>query len=85
MAFERKIATFSIAIYVFITVLQKLVDREVSTASTQVSRCAEKPDVGLQAWRVLGVSVVLSDAEVHWRIYRQPDCARLTWRQVHRQ
>jgi transposase-like protein len=93
-----------------ITVLQKLVGPEVSLSSTQVSRCAQALDEGLQAWRcrpldqtpyvildaryervreagqvvdcavlvaigvtasghrrVLGVSVALSEAEVHWR------------------
>jgi putative transposase len=95
-----------------IEVLQKLVGPEVSISSTQVSRCAEKLDTGLQAWRtrpldntpyllldaryervreaghvvdcavlvaigvtasghrrVLGVSVALSEAEVHWRAF----------------
>ena len=93
-----------------IEVLQKLVGPEVSISSTQISRCAEKLDMGLEAWRnrpldetpyvlldaryervreagqvvdcavlvavgvtasghrrVLGVSVALSEAEVHWR------------------
>jgi transposase-like protein len=93
-----------------IEVLQKLVGPDVSISSTQISRCAEKLDVGLEAWRnrpldetpyvlldaryervreagqvmdcavlvavgvtasghrrVLGVSVALSEAEVHWR------------------
>lgn len=95
-----------------IEVLQKLVGPEVSISSTQISRCAEKLDIGLQAWRerpldetpyvlldaryervreagqvvdcavlvavgvtasgqrrVLGVSVALSEAEVHWRAF----------------
>ena len=95
-----------------IEVLQKLVGPEVTITSTQVSRCAEKLDVGLDAWRrrpldetpyvlldaryervreagqvvdcavlvaigvtasghrrVLGVSVALSEAEVHWRAF----------------
>ncbi len=95
-----------------IEVLQKLVGPEVSISSTQISRCAEKLDVGLEAWRsrplgdtpyvlldaryervreagkvvdcavliavgvtssghrrVLGVSVALSEAEVHWRAF----------------
>ena len=34
-----------------IEVLQKLVGPEVTISSTQVSRCAEKLDVGLDAWR----------------------------------
>lgn len=34
-----------------IEVLQKLVGPEVSISSTQVSRCAEKPGAGLDAWR----------------------------------
>lgn len=34
-----------------IEVLQKLVGPEVSVSSTQISRCAEKLDTGLQAWR----------------------------------
>ena len=34
-----------------IEVLQKLVGPEVSISSTQVSRCAEKLDAGLDAWR----------------------------------
>ncbi len=34
-----------------ITVLQKLVGPEVSLSSTQVSRCAQALDEGLQAWR----------------------------------
>ena len=34
-----------------IEVLQKLVGPEVSISSTQISRCAEKLDVGLEAWR----------------------------------
>jgi transposase-like protein len=95
-----------------IEVLQKLVGPEVSISSTQISRCAEKLDAGLEAWRnrpldetpyvlldaryervreagqvvdcavlvaigitasghrrVLGVSVALSEAEVHWRTF----------------
>lgn len=95
-----------------IEVLQKLVGPEVNISSTQVSRCAEKLDEGLHAWRtrpldstpyilldaryervrhagqvidcavlvavgitesghrrVLGVSVALSEAEVHWRAF----------------
>jgi transposase-like protein len=32
-------------------VLQKLGGLEVSISSTQISRCAEKLDVGLEAWR----------------------------------
>jgi transposase-like protein len=93
-----------------IEVLQKLVGPDFSISSTQISRCAEKLDAGLEAWRnrpldetpyvlldaryervreagqvmdcavlvavgvtasghrrVLGVSVALSEAEVHWR------------------
>jgi transposase-like protein len=34
-----------------IEVLQKLVGPEVRISSTQISRCAEKLDVGLEAWR----------------------------------
>ena len=34
-----------------IEVLQKLVGPEVSISSTQISRCAGKLDVGLEAWR----------------------------------
>ena len=34
-----------------IEVLQKLVGPEVSNSSTQISRCAEKLDAGLEAWR----------------------------------
>jgi transposase-like protein len=34
-----------------IEVLQKLVGPEVSISSTQISRCTEKLDVGLDAWR----------------------------------
>lgn len=95
-----------------IEVLQRLVGPDVSISSTQVSRCVEKLDVGLAAWRerpleevpyvlldaryervreagqlvdcavlvaigvdagghrrVLGVSVALSEAEVHWRAF----------------
>lgn len=95
-----------------IEVLQKLVGPEVNISSTQISRCAEKLDAGLEAWRnrpldetpyvlldaryervreagqvvdcavlvaigittsghrrVLGVSVALSEAEVHWRTF----------------
>jgi transposase-like protein len=95
-----------------IEVLQKLVGPDVSISSTQISRCAEKLDAGLEAWRnrpldetpyvlldaryervreagqvmdcavlvavgvtasghrrVLGVSVALSEAEVHWRAF----------------
>jgi putative transposase len=95
-----------------IEVLQKLVGPEVSISSTQISRCTEKLDVGIEAWRnrpldetpyllldaryervreagqvvdcavlvavgvttsghrrVLGVSVALSEAEVHWRTF----------------
>ena len=33
-----------------ITVLQQLVGPEISISSTQISRCAEKLDAGLQAW-----------------------------------
>ena len=92
--------------------LQRLLGPEVAISSTQVSRCVEKLDVGLAAWRerplgetpyvlldaryervreggqlidcavlvavgidasglrrVLGVSVALSEAEVHWRAF----------------
>jgi transposase-like protein len=98
-----------------ISVLQKLLGDDISISSTQVSRCAEALDEGLQAWRtrplgagsemayvfldaryervreanalvdcavlvaigvthtgqrrVLGVSVALSEAEVHWRAF----------------
>ena len=95
-----------------IEVLQKLVGPEVSISSTQISRCTQKLDEGLHAWRnrpleetpyllldaryervreagqvvdcavlvavgvtasghrrVLGVSVALSEAEVHWRAF----------------
>lgn len=95
-----------------IEVLQRLVGPEVAISSTQISRCTEKLDAGLQAWRerpleqtpyvlldaryervreggqlvdcavlvavginsggrrrVLGVSVALSEAEVHWRAF----------------
>ena len=95
-----------------ITVLQQLVGPEISISSTQISRCAQKLDSGLEAWRtrplddtpyvlldaryervregnqvvdcavlvaigvtatghrrVLGVSVALSEAEVHWRAF----------------
>ncbi|WP_394757749.1 IS256 family transposase [Rhodoferax sp.] len=95
-----------------ITVLQQLVGPQISISSTQISRCAEKLDAGLEAWRtrpldetpyvlldaryervregnqivdcavlvaigvtasgqrrVLGVSVALSEAEVHWRAF----------------
>jgi len=95
-----------------IEVLQRLLGPEVAISSTQVSRCAEKLDAGLAAWRerplgetpyvlldaryervreggqlvdcavlvavgidaggrrrVLGVSVALSEAEVHWRAF----------------
>lgn len=95
-----------------IEVLQKLVGPEVSISSTQISRCAQKLDESLDAWRnrpleetpyllldaryervreagqvvdcavlvavgvtasghrrVLGVSVALSEAEVHWRAF----------------
>lgn len=95
-----------------IEVLQKLVGPEVNISSTQISRCAQQLDEGLQAWRtrpldetpyilldaryervregnqvvdcavlvavgvtatghrrVLGVSVALSEAEVHWRAF----------------
>jgi len=95
-----------------IEVLQKLVGPEVSISSTQISRCTQKLDEGLDAWRnrpleetpyllldaryervreagqvvdcavlvavgvtasghrrVLGVSVALSEAEVHWRAF----------------
>ena len=95
-----------------IEVLQKLVGPDVSISSTQISRCAEKLDAGLEVWRnrpidetpyllldaryervreagqvvdcavfvavgvtasghrrVLGVSVALSEAEVHWRAF----------------
>ena len=34
-----------------IEVLQKLVGPEVSISSIQISRCTEKVDVGLEAWR----------------------------------
>ena len=34
-----------------LTVLQKLVGPEISISSTQISRCAQKLDAGLQAWR----------------------------------
>ena len=60
-----------------ITVLQSLLGPEVSVSSTQVSRaagqivdCAVLGAVGVTAdgkRRVLGVSVELSEAEVHWR------------------
>lgn len=93
-------------------ILVKLLGPQVSISSTQVSRAAEKLDVGLTAWRerpldetphlfldaryervreagqivdcavlvavgitkdgrrrVLGVSVALSEAEVHWRAF----------------
>lgn len=93
-------------------VLQRLIGPEIALSSTQVSRCAEKLDAGLAAWRerplgetpyvlldaryervreagqlvdcavlvaigvdasgrrrVLGVSVALSEAEVHWRAF----------------
>lgn len=102
-----------------ITVLQQLVGPEISISSTQISRCAEKLDAGLQAWRtrplddtpyvlldaryervregnqvvdcavlvavgvtatghrrVLGVSVALSEAEVHWRAFMDSLIAR---------
>jgi transposase-like protein len=95
-----------------ITVLQALLGPDVAISSTQVSRAAEKLDVGLAAWRerpldetpylildaryervreggkiidcavlvavgitadgrrrILGVSVALSEAEVHWRTF----------------
>jgi len=95
-----------------ITVLQALLGPEVAISSTQVSRAAEKLDVGLAAWRerpldetpylildaryervreggkiidcavlvavgitadgrrrILGVSVALTEAEVHWRTF----------------
>ena len=95
-----------------IEVLQKLVGPEVSISSTQISRCTQKLDEGLEAWRnrpledtpyllldaryervreagqvvdcavlvavgvtasghrrVLGVSVALSEAEIHWRAF----------------
>jgi transposase-like protein len=95
-----------------ITVLQALVGPEINISSTQISRCAQQLDEGLQAWRtrpldetpyvlldaryervregnqvvdcavlvavgvtatghrrVLGVSVALSEAEVHWRTF----------------
>ena len=95
-----------------ITVLQQLVGPEISISSTQISRCAQKLDSGLEAWRtrplddtpyvlldaryervregnqvvdcavlvaigvtatghrrVLGVSLALSEAEVHWRAF----------------
>jgi putative transposase len=95
-----------------ITVLQALVGPEINISSTQISRCAQQLDEGLQAWRtrplnetpyilldaryervregnqvvdcavlvavgvtatghrrVLGVSVALSEAEVHWRAF----------------
>ena len=95
-----------------IEVLQRLLGPEVAISSMQVSRCAEKLDAGLAAWRerpldetpyvlldaryervreagqlvdcavlvavgidgdgrrrVLGVSVALSEAEVHWRAF----------------
>ena len=34
-----------------ITVLQQLVGPPISISSTQISRCAEKLDAGLEAWR----------------------------------
>ena len=34
-----------------ITVLQKLVGPEISTSSTQISRCTALLDTGLEAWR----------------------------------
>ena len=34
-----------------LTVLQKLVGPKIRISSTQISRCAEKLDAGLQAWR----------------------------------
>jgi putative transposase len=102
-----------------ITVLQQLVGPEISISSTQISRCAEKLDAGLQAWRtrplddtpyvlldaryervregnqvvdcavlvaigvtatghrrVLGVSVALSEAEVHGSTFMDSMIAR---------
>jgi len=102
-----------------IEVLQKLVGPDVSISSTQISRCTEKLDEGLAAWRnrpldetpyvlldaryervreagqvvdcavlvavgvtasghrrVLGVSVALSEAEVHWRAFLDSLIAR---------
>lgn len=102
-----------------IEVLQKLVGPEVSISSTEVSRCTQKLDEGLAAWRnrplddcpyvlldaryervrhegqvvdcavlvaigitasghrrVLGVSVALSEAEVHWRAFLDSLIAR---------
>ena len=102
-----------------ITVLQSLLGPEISISSTQISRCTEKLDSGLEAWRnrslgvtpyvvldaryekvrtggqvvdcavlialgidetgkrrVLGVSVALSEAEVHWRDFLESLMAR---------
>jgi putative transposase len=102
-----------------ITVLQALVGPEINISSSQISRCTEKLDEGLQAWRerpldetpyvlldaryervreagqvvdcavlvavgvtasghrrVLGVSVALSEAEVHWRAFLDSLIAR---------
>lgn len=102
-----------------ITVLQSLLGPEISISSTQISRCTEKLDEGLAAWRnrslgatpyvvldaryekvrtggqvvdcavlialgidetgkrrVLGVSVALSEAEVHWRDFLESLMAR---------
>ena len=102
-----------------ITVLQSLLGPEISISSTQISRCTEKLDEGLEAWRnrslgvtpyvvldaryekvrtggqvvdcavlialgidetgkrrVLGVSVALSEAEVHWRAFLESLMAR---------
>jgi putative transposase len=41
-----------------IEVLQKPVGSEVSIASTQISRCAEKLDQGLQAWRTRSLDAI---------------------------
>ena len=100
--------------------LQSLLGPEISISSTQISRCTEKLDCGLEAWRnralgattpyvvldaryekvrtggqvvdcavliglgidetgkrrVLGVSVALSEAEVHWRAFLENLMAR---------
>jgi len=59
-----------------IEVLQKLVGPEVSISSTQISRCAEKLDVGLEAWRnrpLEETPYVLLDAR-----YESSNC-KLAW------
>ena len=48
-----------------IEVLQKLVDPEVSISSTQISRCAQKLDVGLEAWR--DRPLMISNTATGWR------------------